>query len=78
MPLSLVKFRSTKVQPSQGRTLSVTIQELEQHTLHMMKLARSAIMGLSLAVYHQENHLKENKGDLVVPVPVAMKRRPEY
>ena len=58
-----------------GDCLPLSVQNFEQHALHMLKLARSAIMGVSLAVYHQENHLMENNGDLMVPMPAVAKHR---
>ena len=41
----------------------ITISELQDLTLHLLKLARSTIMGLSFAVHHQELYLAERKDD---------------
>lgn len=51
-----------------GACLALSASDLESQALRMLRLARSAIIGLSLAVQHQEEHLKENASDLVMPI----------
>lgn len=54
----------------------VTEGELEELAIHSLKLARATIMGMSLAVHHQENHLREQpeKG-VVMPITPTPKKR---
>lgn len=55
---------------------SITDNELENLCLHVLKLARATIMGLSLAVHHQERFLKEPSGsNFVMKIPSIPKRR---
>jgi tetratricopeptide (TPR) repeat protein len=64
--------------PSEGLPLCeyVTTKEMFELALHILKLSRAAIMGLSLAVHHQENHLKKPARDsLVVPLAFLPKER---
>lgn len=51
-----------------GACLALSASDLESQALRMLRLARSAIIGLSLAVQHQEKHLKEKASDLVMPI----------
>lgn len=45
---------------------NVTVEELSEMALHTLKLARAAIMGLSLAIHHQETHLKCEPDDRII------------
>lgn len=53
----------------------VTVDELFQLSLHMLKLSRAAIIGLSMAVHHQENHLKDDKeNQFILPISSIPKK----
>lgn len=54
----------------------ISISQLEELSLHMLKLARSTIMGLSFAMTHQEQYLNQSSEDkLTIPIPGARKKR---
>lgn len=54
----------------------ISVSELEELALHMLKLARSAIMGLSFAMRHQEEHLNQHNDDqFTMQVPSVPKKR---
>lgn len=64
--------------PEQAPALNevVTIGDLEKLSLHMLRLAREAIIGLSLAMRHQEINLKPGKEDgLLMQILAIPKRR---
>ncbi len=54
----------------------VTIHELDELAMQGLKLARAAMMGLSLAVHHHEWFLKQSSGDkLMMPIMAVPKER---
>lgn len=54
----------------------ISVSELEELALHMLKLARSTIMGLSFAMNHQEQYINQPTEDkLTVPISKARKKR---
>ncbi|TNJ38971.1 LA2681 family HEPN domain-containing protein [Phaeobacter sp. B1627] len=53
----------------------VTEQELYQLSLHVLRLARSALMGLSLAIHHHERFRAKDEGGITVPIVSLPRRR---
>lgn len=53
----------------------VTEQELYQLSLHVLRLARSALMGLSLAIHHHERFRTRDEAGIVVPIVSLPRRR---
>lgn len=65
-----------KPEVSLGPFEYVTRDELSDLALHMLKLSRATIMGLSLAVHHQEKCGNQQRDDkLIVPFLTMPKRR---
>jgi len=58
-----------------GACLALTASDLESQALRMLQLSRSAIIGLSLAVYFQENYLKESGAELTLHIPGILRER---
>ncbi|MBV1864919.1 MAG: hypothetical protein KUG74_10840 [Rhodobacteraceae bacterium] len=72
--LSVYEFAKPERAPALSEVVSM--DELEELSLHMLRLAREAIIGVSLAMHHQEAHLKpDNNGAFTVPIPIVPKRR---